>query len=195
MKRFLVIATVAGFAAIGCTGPRGPAGPQGATGMTGPQGAPGMTGSQGQAGMTGSQGQPGMTGSQGEPGLVGQQGQAVSETTRVSLREILFDYDTAEIRRSEMEKISDVALYVSENPSVNLGIDGATEPLRGTSQAGATLTQQRVANVRDALIRSGVSASRIETGRFGAERSLCNDSTEACAQREGRVEVMALRGN
>ncbi len=45
--------------------------------------------------------------------------------------------------------------------------------------------------VREALIRAGVSADRIETGGFGAEeRAKCIDASEQCSQRDGRVEVM-----
>jgi outer membrane protein OmpA-like peptidoglycan-associated protein len=62
--------------------------------------------------------------------------------------------------------------------------------LRGTNRYNADLSQRRMANVRDALIRTGVSGNRIETGRFGIERVKCNDSTEQCSKREGRVEVM-----
>ena len=102
----------------------------------------------------------------------------------------MFDLDSAEIRPSEMSKISDVAAYVSRNPFFLVGIDGSTDLLRGTNRYNTVLSQQRISNVRDALIRTGISADRIETGRFGVERARCNDSTEECSQREGRVEVM-----
>jgi peptidoglycan-associated lipoprotein len=171
MKHSPVLAVIALFA-LACTGPRGPTGPPGPAGMTGPPGPTGPTGSQGQPGMTASQ------------------GQAASVTGWISLRDIVFDFDTADIRPSEMSKISDIAAYVNQNPSVRVGIDGSTDLLRGTNRYNVALSQRRVANVRDALIRSGVSADRIETGRFGVERVKCNDSTEHCSQREGRVEVM-----
>jgi outer membrane protein OmpA-like peptidoglycan-associated protein len=67
----------------------------------------------------------------------------------------MFDYDTADIRPSEMSKISDIAAYVNQNSSVRVGIDGSTDLLRGTNQCNVGLSQRRVANVRDALIRSG----------------------------------------
>jgi len=102
----------------------------------------------------------------------------------------MFDYNRAEIRSTEMGKIADIAVYTSPNPSVRLGIDGSTDLLRGTNQYNAVLSQQRVGNVRDALIRAGVAADRIETGGFGAERAKCNDANELCGQRDGRVEVM-----
>ena len=175
LKHSLGLAVVALFA-LACTGPRGYTGPPGPAGMTG------MTGSPGPTGATGSQGQPGMTASPVS---------AVSSTGWISLRDILFDFDTADIRPSEMSKISDIAAYVKQNPSVRVGIDGSTDLLRGTNRYNGALSERRIANVRDALIRTGVSADRIETGRFGVERVECNDSTERCSQRDGRVEVMA----
>jgi outer membrane protein OmpA-like peptidoglycan-associated protein len=201
MKHGLSYAVIALFA-VGCTGPAGVAGPRGstgATGMTGSQGGAGVTGAQGQAGMTGSQGQTGMTGSQGQTGVTGAQGQpgvaapaspAPPGTRWTSLSDIMFDYNRTEIRSTELSKIADIAVYTNQNPSVRLGIDGATDLLRGTNQYNAVMSQQRVGNVRDALIRAGVSADRIETGSFGVERAKCNEANEPCSQRDGRVEVM-----
>ena len=102
----------------------------------------------------------------------------------------MFDYNRPEIRSTEMTKIADIAMYTNQNPSVRVGIDGSTDLLRGTNQYNGALSQQRVVNVRDALIRAGVSADRIETGGFGAERAKCSDVNELCSQRDGRVEVM-----
>jgi outer membrane protein OmpA-like peptidoglycan-associated protein len=175
MNRSLVLSVIAGFA-VACVGPPGATGPQGPTGMTG------MTGAQGPAGMTGSTGQSGYAAPQAQPATL---------AGWVSLRDILFDYDKADVRSSEMTKISDIASYVNQNPTVRLGIDGSTDLLRGTNQYNTALSQRRVTNVRDALIRAGVSADRIESGGFAAERARCNESNERCSQRDGRVEVLA----
>ena len=174
MKHSPVLAAIALFA-LACTGPTGP------RGNTGPPGPTGITGAQGATGLTGTQGQPGMTAP----------GSAVSQTGWISLRDIMFDYDTADIRPSEMNKISEVAAYLKQNPLIRVGIDGSTDLLRGANRYNVKLSQQRIANVRNALIETGVSDDRIETGRFGARRAKCNDSDELCSKREGRVEVMA----
>jgi outer membrane protein OmpA-like peptidoglycan-associated protein len=129
-----------------------------------------------------------MTGSQGQPGITVSPGASAAGWT--TLRDILFDYDTAEIRASEMTKISDVAAYVNQNPSIRVGVDGVTDLLRGSNRYNVELSERRIAAVRDALIRSGVTASRIETGRFGVEQAKCNDATEPCSQRDGRIEIM-----
>jgi peptidoglycan-associated lipoprotein len=174
LKHSPLLGAIALFA-LACTGPMGP------RGHTGPPGPTGMTGAQGATGLTGTRGQPGMTAP----------GSAASETGWISLRDIMFDFDTADIRPSEMNKISEVATYLKQNPSVRVGIDGSTDLSRGSNQYNVDLSGPRIANVRDALIQTGVSSDRIETGRFGVERARCNDSTEQCSKREGRVEVMA----
>jgi outer membrane protein OmpA-like peptidoglycan-associated protein len=111
-----------------------------------------------------------------------------------ALRDFTFDYDRTDIRSSELNQPSEIAAYVRQNPSVRLGIDGSTDLLRGTNQYNSGLSQRRIATVRDALIRAGVSADRIETGSFAAQKANCNDAVERCAQRDGRVEVL-VRSN
>jgi outer membrane protein OmpA-like peptidoglycan-associated protein len=176
--------------AVACTGPAGPAGP---TGMTGAQGSTGMTGVQGSTGMTGVQGSAGITGVQGPAGITGAQGAPASSPqpgVRWTLvKEFMFDYDRSDIRYSESRKPAEVAAYMSQNPSVRLGIAGYTNT-QSTDQYNLPLSQRRVATVRDALIQAGVPADRIETGTFGTDRFMCNSSTEQCSQREGRVEVL-----
>jgi outer membrane protein OmpA-like peptidoglycan-associated protein len=176
-------------------------GAQGSTGNTGKVGSQGVAGTQGTQGRTGSQGltgSQGMTGSQGVTGSQGRTGQAGMAESQpvpggpwVSLRQIRFDYDKASIPSSEMGKIADIASYMSDNPGVRLGIDGTTDLHRGTNKYNVELSQQREANVRDALIRAGVSADRMETGGFAAEQAKCTDRTEKCSVRDGKVEVLA----
>ena len=105
------------------------------------------------------------------------------------VNEFMFDYDRSDIRYSESRKPAEVAAYMSQNPSVRLGIAGYTDT-QSTDQYNLPLSQRRVATVRDALIQAGVPADRIETGTFGTDRPMCNSSTEQCSQREGRVEVL-----
>jgi outer membrane protein OmpA-like peptidoglycan-associated protein len=167
--------------AVACTGPAGPPGP---TGMTGAQGYTGMTGVQGSTGMTGVQGPAGIAGAQGAPASSPQPG-----VRWMLVKEFMFDYDRSDIRYSESRKPAEVAAYMSQNPSVRLGIAGYTNT-QSTDQYNLPLSQRRVATVRDALIQAGVPADRIETGTFGTDRFMCNPSTEQCLQREGRVEVL-----
>jgi len=164
MKRSFVLVAIA-IGALACQGPRGPATPQAPPSV--------MGGSQAQTGVSDPSPGPG-------PGAAW-----------VSLRDIRFDYDNAEIRSSEMKKISEIATYLNDNPKARLGIDGTTDLRRGTNKYNVSLSAQREANVRDALIRAGVPTDKMQIGSFAAERSLCTNRTEDCAKRDGSVQVLA----
>ena len=78
---------------------------------------------------------------------------------------------------------------MKQNPSVIVGIDGYADP-RGTDPYNLALSHRRVEGIRDALIKAGVPNYKIQTGAFGSERRNCQAATEACWQRNRRVEVL-----
>ena len=108
MNRLILSSLAALFAvvlAVGCAGPTGMTGAQGPTGVTGAQGPTGMTGAQGPSGASGVQGSSGMTGAtgatgvQGPTGMTGAQAYAPTAVSWTALKDIMFDYDRADIRR------------------------------------------------------------------------------------------------
>ena len=77
------------------------------------------------------------------------------------------------------------AIWTAKPPLVSAaGLRSRSRSARGVGALGST-----------AAVRTGVSADRIETGGFAAERAKCSGSTEQCAQRDGRVEVLARSSN
>jgi peptidoglycan-associated lipoprotein len=126
-----------------------------------------------------------MAGAAGSAGPAGPQGQAAKWE---SFRDILFDYDKANIRDGETSKINEIATYLKDNPAVVLRIDGYADP-RGSEPYNQKLSEQRVLAVKDALVKAGAPADRISTGSFGEARRKCNEASEDCYQRERRVEV------
>jgi peptidoglycan-associated lipoprotein len=189
MRRGLFFAVIALFA-MGCsarpiggeTGWKiyGPPGPAGVAGPAGPQGPPGPAGPAGSAGTAGVQGAPGSAGAQGAPGAM---------LRWTSFKDILFDFDKSDLRANETSKVSEIATYMERNPSVKVGIDGHTDP-RGTDKYNQALSERRVVVIRDALLRAGVPTDKIHTGAFGKARPICGNPSEACWQRDRRVEVL-----
>ena len=163
---------------VGPAGPAGRAGPAGERGEIGEAGArgtttPGVAGEAGAAGTTGERGPAGPAGEQGPAGVIGQW---------ASYREFWFGANEATLAASEAAKISDIASYLKENPSLHVAIDGSMDP-RGTErrdQGLRELSERRVKVIRDALTRAGVPANKIETGAFGDDR----------LRNERRVEVL-----
>jgi outer membrane protein OmpA-like peptidoglycan-associated protein len=65
-----------------------------------------------------------------------------------------------------MTKVSEIASYMNENPSLRIGIDGSMDP-RGTDPRNQDLSDRRISAVRDALIEAGVPSSKIQSGVYG----------------------------
>ena len=101
-----------------------------------------------------------------------------------SYREIWFAYGSAEINGSETNKVAEIATYMKQNPSLEIGIDGSMDP-RGTDPRDQDLSNRRVTAVRDALAKAGVPASKIKAGAFG----------DVDLRRDRRVEVLFASTN
>jgi hypothetical protein len=163
----------------------GPTGPEGRSGALGEQGVSGETGAQGyaMAGSAGAAGPSGGVGVQGLTGPAGAQGQVGMVNQWTPYREITFDRDAAAIEPSGVSTISEIAAYMAQNPSLELGID------RSTNSASSTPTNQdlntrRVGAVRDALVQAGVPAYKIQTGSF----------SDPQLRRNRRVDVLLKTG-
>jgi peptidoglycan-associated lipoprotein len=147
----------------------------------------GPFGMAGERGPTGRMGPAGPMGAQGPAGPAGAQAAAAKQWS--SFRDFLFDFDKSAVRSNEMSKVTDIAAYMKQNPSARVGIDGHTDP-RGTDAFNQGLSERRVKAIRDALLKAGVPGDKIHTGAFGESQPKCNESTEACWQRDRRVEVL-----
>jgi len=196
--------SAAGFA--GPDGARGPTGPQGATGATGirgatlegptgPAGYAGAAGTRGETGNTGDQGRTmlgvagpagpsGALGSKGSTGEVGAQGGAGDVSCWTAYREFWFPYGSSEMLSSETGKPTEIAVYLRQNPSLQVGIDGTMDP-RGTDPKDQNLDDRRVSTVRNALIASGVPSHKIKIGAFGDPE----------LRRDRRIEVLFTSAN
>ena len=155
------------------------------------------------AGERGPAGPVGATGAQGPAGAVGPQAAAASDNRMVSFgtgnhlsafKDILFDTDKSDIRSNEMSKITDIATHVKQNGPMNVGIGGYADP-RGTDQHNQGLSERRVSAIRDALVKAGVASDKIQTSAFGEQKPQCSESTDACWQRDRRVDVGFRTGN
>jgi outer membrane protein OmpA-like peptidoglycan-associated protein len=134
-----------------------------------------VAGAVGRAGAAGPQGPEGATGAQGIAGVV---------SGWTLYRDFQYEYNTAKLRESDMQKVSEIANYLKQNPSLKVGIDGTMDP-RGTDPRSQTLSNQRISAIRDALIAAGVPKSRIQEGAFGDTR----------LTRDRRVAVLLATAN
>jgi outer membrane protein OmpA-like peptidoglycan-associated protein len=83
-----------------------------------------------------------------------------------------------------MKKVSEIARYMKNNPSLAVGLDGCTDP-RGTDPRNKDLSHRRVLAIRDSLIDAGVPTSRIQVGAFADKHSV----------HDGRVAALLCTAN
>ena len=161
---------------------RNASGPAGRAVLVASQGSAGQTGVQGSsttAGNTGPAGRSGPAGAQGSVGAIGAQGPVGAVDRWTSFREFVFEFNRADIQASDTSKVSEIAAYMKQNPSLRIGIDGSMDP-RGTDPRNQDLSDRRISAVRDALIQAGVPSSKIQSGAYG----------DAKLARDRRVEVL-----
>jgi outer membrane protein OmpA-like peptidoglycan-associated protein len=187
--------TVGPAGPVGRTGPQGPAGDAGAKGPTlvgpaGPAGRSGVAGQQGQAGQIGAQGgttagiagaagAAGEAGPQGQAGPIGPQGSTGIVQRWTEYREFWFEAETDTIHPADQAKVTEIATYMNDNPSLQIGIDSSMNT-NSADQSNLSLATRRGNAVHNALVQGGVSADRITTGTFG----------NVDFRRDGRVEVL-----
>jgi outer membrane protein OmpA-like peptidoglycan-associated protein len=85
---------------------------------------------------------------------------------------------------SDTTKVNEIATYMKQNPSLEIGIDGSMDP-RGTDPRDQNLANRRVKAVHDALVKAGVPANKIKAGAFG----------DLDLRRDRRVDVLFASAN
>jgi outer membrane protein OmpA-like peptidoglycan-associated protein len=127
------------------------------------------------AGNAGPAGRAGPAGEQGSIGAIGNQGPVGAVVRWTSYREFWFDSNKVDIQASDSSKVSDIANYMKQNPSLRIGIDDTN-----TNPRSNDLSERRVRAVRNALIEAGVPSARIQSGAYG----------DAKLAQDQRVEVL-----
>jgi peptidoglycan-associated lipoprotein len=104
---------------------------------------------------------------------------------------VYFAFDSYTIGGGERVKIAEVAEFL-KGASNTIIIAGFTDE-RGTPEYNRGLGERRAQTVREALVRAGADASRIQTVSFGAEMPADSGSGESAWARNRRAEFGVVR--
>jgi peptidoglycan-associated lipoprotein len=110
----------------------------------------------------------------------------------VSFENVLFDYDSFQIKDSEVAKIESVAAYMRENAGVKLVNEGHCDE-RGSREYNMALGEHRALAVRAYLVGLGLDGARIQTRSLGEEAPLDPGHNEAAWSRNRRVEFQLFK--
>lgn len=102
--------------------------------------------------------------------------------------DILFTSGSAALAPGADDKLKDVAGILQQYPRTMIEIVGHTDSV-GSEASNQILSERRAASVRDALVRYGVSLSRIVTRGAGELRPIADNSTPEGRARNRRVDL------
>lgn len=100
---------------------------------------------------------------------------------------VLFDYDSFQIKPSEIAKIEKVAEYLKTNSRTRLVVEGHCDE-RGSREYNLALGEQRAGAVRAHLVGVGITPERIQTKSYGKEKPANQGHDEKAWNENRRVE-------
>lgn len=110
----------------------------------------------------------------------------------VSLGDVLFDSNRAEMRGSGQRDMTRLVAFLKQHPKRAALIEGFTDN-QGSNDANVDLSQRRAMAVRDALVEQGVFAARLSTRGYGDAYPVASNTTAAGRQMNRRVEIVLSR--
>ncbi len=110
-------------------------------------------------------------------------------------QDMLFDFDSPQIREDYFEKLGMLGDYLKKNPKAYVVAAGFTDDT-GDEDYNLALSKRRVSSVKDHLVTNyGIDPDRIVTLWFGGFNPVADNGTPPGRQRNRRVEVAVGTGN
>jgi outer membrane protein OmpA-like peptidoglycan-associated protein len=107
---------------------------------------------------------------------------------RVTFSDVLFESDSAQIKRDATPYLNPLISYLNDNPARKVWIEGHTDSI-GTAAHNLDLSMRRAEAVRDILVTTGVDSERIAVKGIGQSKPIASNDTEDGRRLNRRVEI------
>lgn len=107
----------------------------------------------------------------------------------ITLGDVLFEFNRAEVKPSSRARISQLADFMKQYPDRRVSIEGHTDSV-GSIAANSELSQRRADAVKSQLIGMGISGDRIATAGYGKNFPVASNDTDTNRAINRRVEVV-----
>ena len=114
-----------------------------------------------------------------------------ADRSALSAQTVYFAYDSSAIRSGERSKIDAVASALRADPGTKLMIEGNCDE-RGTEEYNRALGERRALAVRQALVRKGISSSRVFTKSYGKDNPKNDPGHDESAWSKNRRDDFVL---
>lgn len=106
------------------------------------------------------------------------------------LKTVYFNFDRSNIVGDNVGRLKQNAQYLSENPNLNITIEGHCDE-RGTDEYNYALGERRARSTKEYLSDLGVDSERMDTISYGEDRPAVAASSEAAWAKNRRAECIA----
>ena len=114
------------------------------------------------------------------------------ETARgliVNLSDVLFDFNSANLKPGAREKLAKVAGILLAYPGLEIALEGHTDSI-GSDQYNQNLSERRAQSVRTYLVGSGIKQDMVRAMGFGESQPVVSNDNSAGRQQNRRVELV-----
>src|SRR5436190_447012 len=114
------------------------------------------------------------------------------ETARglvVNVSDVLFDFDSANLKPGAREKVARVAGILQSHPDLKIQVEGHTDSV-GSDDYNLRLSERRAESVRTSLVQQGIARDVVGTAGFGESKPVATNGTAAGRQQNRRVEIV-----
>jgi len=118
-------------------------------------------------------------------------GEAEKLNAQGLLKEILFDYDSADLRGDSKTTLNDNAAQIRQHARLAVRIEGHCDE-RGSVEYNLALGDRRARAARDYIVSLGIPANRLRTISYGKERPVDPGHTEAAWAQNRRAEFVFI---
>src|SRR3989442_9558794 len=99
---------------------------------------------------------------------------SIDDLFRQNVKEVLFDFDKADIRSDQVPTLQGNATWLRNNGNVRFTIEGHCDE-RGSAEYNLGLGDRRANAAKEFLEQQGIQASRINVISYGEENPICRE--------------------
>lgn len=109
----------------------------------------------------------------------------------INLSDILFDFDSAELRPSEMEKLDKIVRILKRYENFDLIVEGHSDNI-GSAEFNQQLSEERAESVKNYLELKGIDSESLTAIGYGERRPVASNETEEGRALNRRVEIIII---
>ncbi|HEY7886347.1 MAG TPA: OmpA family protein [Cellvibrionaceae bacterium] len=107
----------------------------------------------------------------------------------LTLGNILFEFDKAEVKSGAGRTLERVAQFLNEYPDRKVMVEGFTDNV-GSSSYNEDLSDRRARAIKEKLVASGVDSDRVSTRGYGSQHPVASNDSESGRLQNRRVEII-----